>query len=168
MSEVETTAPVASGEIPAAPAADPQDEARLRGISKSIVIGLGGTGHKIVLDVRKRLVEKYGTLDVIPIVSFIQMDTDGAVLARNVNYSEEVNLRRSEIIHATVAGVENLKNRLNDYPHLRTWMKPSALTGHTYQGAGAIRAQGRLAYFWNYSEFTRRLAESYRQVTRDA
>src|SRR5947209_261365 len=168
MSEPEINTPSgAPDSAAAAPAADPQDEARLRGISKSILIGLGGTGHKIILDVRKRLVEKYGTLDVIPIVSFIQMDTDGAVLARNVNYSEEVNLRRSEVIHASVAGVENLKNRLNDYPHLRTWMKPSALTGHTYQGAGAIRAQGRLAYFWNYSEFTRRLAEAYRQVTRE-
>jgi hypothetical protein len=167
MSESEATIPAAAAETSTAPAVDPQDEARLRGISKSIVIGLGGTGHKIVLDVRKRLVEKYGTLDVIPIVSFIQVDTDGAVLARNVNYSEEVNLRRSEIIHATVAGVENLKNRLNDYPHLRSWLKPAALTGDIYQGAGAIRAQGRLAYFWNYAEFTRRLAEAYRQVTKD-
>ena len=92
MSESETTVPSAGAEAAgaatetnmatAATAADPQDEARLRGISKSIVIGLGGTGHKIMLDVRKRLVEKYGTLDVIPIVSFIQMDTDGAVLER--------------------------------------------------------------------------------------
>ena len=160
MSELEVTAPPSPVETAAAPAVDPQDEARLRGISKSIVIGLGGTGHKIVLDVRKRLVEKYGTLDVIPIVSFIQVDTDGAVLARNLNYSEEVNLRRAEVIHASVAGVENLKNRLNDYPHLRSWLKPSALTGDIYQGAGAIRAQGRLAYFWNYPEFTRRLAEA--------
>src|SRR3954466_12828069 len=113
MPEPETTTPPAAAAEPAtappapaqgaAAAVDPQDEARLRGISKSILIGLGGTGHKIILDVRKRLVEKYGTLDVIPIVSFIQMDTDGAVLARNVNYSEEVNLRRSEVIHASVA-----------------------------------------------------------------
>src|ERR1700752_870691 len=126
MSEPETVAPVAHAEVAAAPPADPQDKARLRGVSKSIVIGLGGTGHKIMLDVRKRLVEKYGTLDVIPIVSFIQMDTDGGVLARNVNYSEEVTLPRSEVIHASVAGVETLKNRLNDYPHLRSWLKPSA------------------------------------------
>src|SRR5437867_8899560 len=126
MSEPETTPPPAATEAAAqnpeavtpgtvmsgaaAAAVDPQDEARLRGISKSILIGLGGTGHKIMLDVRKRLVEKYGTLDVIPIVSFIQVDTDGAVLARNLNYSEEVNLRRAEVIHASVAGVENLKH----------------------------------------------------------
>src|SRR5205823_9877614 len=108
MSEPETVAPVAAEAATAAAAVDPQDEARLRGISKSILIGLGGTGHKIILDVRKRLVEKYGTLDVIPIVSFIQVDTDGAVLARNLNYSEEVNLRRAEVIHAYVAGGENL------------------------------------------------------------
>ena len=67
MSERETTAPAPETEAairpesqPApsvpTPAADPQDEARLRGISKSIVIGLGGTGHKVMLDVRKRLV----------------------------------------------------------------------------------------------------------------
>ena len=49
MSEPETIAPPAAETSAAAVAVDPQDEARLRGISKSIVVGLGGTGHKIVL-----------------------------------------------------------------------------------------------------------------------
>src|SRR5947208_608498 len=71
------------------------EDGRLRGISKSILIGVGGTGHRILLDVRKRLMEKYGSWDRIPIVSFIQIDTDTAVLSKDVSYDDRANLDRA-------------------------------------------------------------------------
>src|SRR4051812_49058689 len=80
-------APPAAGR-PAVGAPQEAVEGRLRGISKSIIIGVGGTGYKILLDVRKRLIEKYGSLERIPIVSFLQIDTDAATLERNVNYDD--------------------------------------------------------------------------------
>src|SRR5437764_374080 len=93
-------------------------EGRLRGISKSILIGVGGTGQKILLDVRKRLIEKYGSLERIPIVSFLQIDTDAAALERNVNYDDRANLDRSEVIYASVEGVAQLRGNMHNYPHL--------------------------------------------------
>src|SRR5205823_2147598 len=123
-------APAAPAPPPAAPAAGarpapgaPQEavEGRLRGISKSIIIGVGGTGHKILLDVRKRLIEKYGSLERIPIVSFMQIDTDAATLERNVNFDDRANLDRSEVIYASVEGVPELRGNLHNYPHLVSW-----------------------------------------------
>ena len=35
-----------------------QDDQKLRGISRSLLIAVGGTGHKILLDVRQRLIAK--------------------------------------------------------------------------------------------------------------
>src|SRR3954453_17416791 len=124
-------APAAPAPPAATPAASgrpapggPQEavEGRLRGISKSILIGVGGTGHKILLDVRKRLIEKYGSLERIPIVSFMQLDTDSATLERNVNFSSHANLDRSEVIYASVQGVADLRGNLHNYPHLASWL----------------------------------------------
>src|SRR5262249_54320184 len=162
-----TPTPVSAPSAPsAASAATRTEDGRLRGISKSILIGVGGTGHRILLDVRKRLAEKYGAGDRIPIVSFIQIDTDAAVLSKDVSYDDRVNLDRADIVHATVHGVDTLRDRLHDYPHLRGWLDERALTGDIYQGAGAIRARGRLAFFWNYTTIARQIEADYQQITR--
>lgn len=143
-------------------------DGRLRGISKSILIGVGGTGHKILLDVRKRLIEKYGSLERIPILSFLQIDTDAATLERNVNFNDRANLDRSEVIYASVEGVGGLRGNLHNYPHLASWLDERSLTGDIYQGAGAIRARGRLAFFWNYDRISREIESRYQKITQEA
>ena len=144
------------------------EEGRLRGISRSIIIGVGGTGHQILLDVRKRLVEKYGSLDKIPIVGFLQIDTDQALFGKNPDFDDAVNLDNADKIHTSVHGVDALRRTLKEHPHLRSWLDPRVLTGDIDQGAGAVRARGRLAYFWNYATIARRLEEEMLKVTRDS
>ena len=144
------------------------EDGRLRGISRSILVGVGGTGHQILLDVRKRLIEKYGALDKVPIVGFMQLDTDQAIFAKNPDYDDAVNLDSADKIHTSVHGVDNLRKTLKEHPHLRTWLDPRVLTGDIDQGAGAVRARGRLAYFWNYATIARKLEEEMLQVTKDS
>lgn len=167
----QATAPAGAAEAAAPGREEPREppaEGRLRGISKSIIIGVGGTGHKILLDVRKRLIEKYGGLERIPIVSFLQIDTDAASLDSNVNYDDRSNLDRSEIIYASVKDVGNLRGNLHNYPHLVSWLDERALTGDIYQGAGAIRARGRLAFFWNFDQIARAVEARYQRVTQES
>src|SRR3569833_3049117 len=146
----------------------PADEGRLRGISRSIIIGGGGTGHQIILAVRKRLIEKYGSLDKIPIVGFALLDTDQAIFSKNPDFDAAVNLDSADKIHCSVHGVDNLRKNLRDHPHLRTWLDPRVLTGDIDQGAGAVRARGRLAYFWNYARIAQKLEEEMHMVTKDS
>ena len=144
------------------------DDGRLRGISRSIIIGVGGTGHQILLDVRKRLIEKYESLEKIPIVGFMLLDTDQAIFSKNPDYDDAVNLDNADKIHTSVHGVDNLRKNLREHPHLRTWLDARVLTGDIDQGAGAVRARGRLAYFWNYATIARKLEEEMLKVTRDS
>ena len=68
----QTTTNGTNGTAGAASTTGPQaEDGRLRGISRSLIIGVGGTGHQIMLDIRKRLVDKYGALDKLPIVTFL-------------------------------------------------------------------------------------------------
>jgi len=144
------------------------EDGRLRGISRSLIIGVGGTGHQILLDIRKRLLDKYGSLDKLPIVSFLLLDTDQAIFAKNPDYDDAVNLDVADKIHTSVHGVDSLRKNLREHPHLRTWLDPRVLTGDIDQGAGAVRARGRLAYFWNYNLIARRLEEQMLQITKDS
>ena len=171
MSDTIPTSTAAAGAAPATTASTvvaQADEGRLRGISRSIIIGVGGTGHQIMLDVRRRLVEKHGSLDRIPIVSFMLLDTDQAIFTRNPDYDDAVNLDSADKIHTSVHGVDALRRNLRDHPHLRTWVDPRVLTGDIDQGAGAVRARGRLAYFWNYATIARKLEDEMLKVTRDS
>lgn len=153
---------------PASTTGPQADDGRLRGISRSLIIGVGGTGHGILLDVRKRLMEKYGALDKIPIVSFLLLDTDQAIFSKNPDYEDAVNLDNADKIHTSVHGVDALRRNLKEHPHLRGWLDPRVLTGDIDQGAGAVRARGRLAYFWNYSQIARRLEEQMLQIQKDS
>ena len=148
--------------------ANTADDKRLQGVSRSLIIGVGGTGHQIMLDVRRRLLEKYGALDKLPIVSFLLLDTDQALFAKNPDYDDAVNLDNADKIHTSVHGVDSLRRTLREHPHLRTWLDPRVLTGDIDQGAGAVRARGRLAYFWNYAQIARRLEEQMLAITRDS
>lgn len=144
-----------------------RDEQRLRGISRSLLIAVGGTGHKILLDVRQRLLQKYGSLDKLPIVSFLLLDTDQAIFRPNPNYSDAANLDSADKIHTSVHGVEQLRKNLREYPHLRDWLDPRILQGDIHQGAGAVRARGRLAFFWNYDLIAKRIQEELVEITKD-
>ena len=144
------------------------DDQKMRGVSRSLIIGVGGTGHKIMLDVRERLLQKYGSLDKLPIVSFLLLDTDQAIFGKNPNYSDAANLDNADKIHMSVYGVENLRRNLREYPHLRDWLDPRTLSGDIHQGAGAVRARGRLAFFWNYDTISKRIQEEAVEITKDS
>jgi len=172
----ETTTPSAPPPLPSssspslsnAPALPQNEDQKLRGISRSLMIAVGGTGHKILLDVRQRMIQKYGSLDKLPIVSFLLLDTDQAIFGKNPNYSDAANLDNADKIHCSVHGVEQLRRNLREYPHLRDWLDPRTLSGDIHQGAGAVRARGRLALYWNYDTIARRLEEEYTEITKDA
>jgi hypothetical protein len=159
---------VTTSTAPASTTGPQAEDGRLRGVSRSIIIGVGGTGHQIMLDVRKRLLSKYGSLDKLPIVTFLLLDTDQALFSKNPDYDDAVNLDSADKIHTSVHGVDALRKNLKEHPHLRTWLDPRVLTGDIDQGAGAVRARGRLAYFWNYSQIARRLEEQMLQITKDS
>jgi hypothetical protein len=158
-----SAAPVVAPGTPAA-----QDDQKLRGISRSLLIAVGGTGHKVLLDVRQRMLQKYGSLDKLPIVSFLLIDTDQAIFGKNPNYSDAANLDSADKIHTSVHGVEQLRKNLREYPHLRDWLDPKTLQGDIHQGAGAVRARGRLAFFWNYDQIAKRIQEEVSEITKDS
>ncbi|WP_017295720.1 tubulin-like doman-containing protein [Geminocystis herdmanii] len=130
-------------------------EQEKRGISPTVLIGVGGTGAEVLSRVRRFAEETYGSLDKFPILGFLWIDTDKNYKVTNPKAAGS-KFKDAEICLATVTGTEvetRLKN-MNNYPWIQKWFPNELERSVTSleQGAGQIRACGRFAFFCNYAK----------------
>ncbi|WP_414529818.1 tubulin-like doman-containing protein [Nodularia chucula] len=149
----------------------PQNETQYRRINRTICIGLGGTGRDVLMRIRRLIVDRYGDLKNLPIVSFIHIDTDKAasqvagIRSGSTYHGIDLSFKESEKVSATMSSrdvtmfVEGLERRLEydsygPYDHIGRWFPPQLLRDikAVEEGAKGIRPVGRLAFFHNYQE----------------
>ncbi|WPF88135.1 tubulin-like doman-containing protein [Cyanobacterium aponinum AL20118] len=140
-------------------------------IKRTICIGLGGTGRDILMQIRRLIVDRYGKLSELPVVSFVHIDTDKnasqttGLKTGDTYHGENILFKPAEIVTATMnkqeiddlsKGLErrNPHERTSPYYHIGTWFPKQILKDvkSIENGAGAIRPVGRLAFFHNYSK----------------
>ncbi len=146
------------------------NERQFQGINRTICIGLGGTGQNVLMRIRRLIVDRYGNLNNLPVVSFVHIDTDKeatqAVSLRsgNIYRAVDLGLQEAERVNATMTATEvsNLIQGLEQcrshhhqpspYQHIAQWFPPQLLRNikAIEQGAKGIRPVGRLAFFHNY------------------
>ena len=123
------------------------------GMTPTVIIGLGGTGKEILIKIRRMIVEQYGSLDALPIVSFLHIDTEqnAKVSEAQTVLKQDISLRPIEQVWAKVEDAKAILNKLSAYQYLDEWF-PSELKGtdSILSGAGQIRALGRFAFSLNY------------------
>lgn len=138
-------------------------------VTRTVCIGLGGTGRDILMRLRRLIIDRYGKLENFPIISFLHIDTDvqgGYVtgLKTGDRYrGEDIGFRSHEQVFVSISQddiarfIRNAQNRdprrMGPYDHILRWFDPQLLQNarSIEQGASGIRAIGRLAFFWNYS-----------------
>lgn len=129
--------------------------AEYTGMTPTVVIGVGGTGKEILIKIRRMIVETYGSLDALPIVSFLHIDTEqnAKVSESQTVLKQDISLRPVEQVWAKVEDAKAILNRLTSYPYLAEWF-PASLKGTDtiLAGAGQIRALGRFAFTVNYQQ----------------
>ena len=163
-----------------------KSEAQSQKIRRTICIGLGGTGKDVLMRIRRLIVDKYGSLDALPVVSFVHIDTDKASSnvtgLRTGNFYHGVDLRLSdaEKVAATMSRVEvdNFVREMNRkssnyegspgvYKNIECWFPPQLLKDLKAidEGAKGIRPVGRLAFFHNHRKI-RNALQTAEQRTR--
>lgn len=149
----------------------PGNERQYRGINRTICIGLGGTGRDILMRIRRLIVDRYGDLSNLPIVSFVHIDTDKAasqvtgIRTGSTYHGVDLSFKSAEKVSATmssdevnmfVRGLERRSeyNRHGPYDHIGRWFPPQLLRNikAVEEGAKGIRPVGRLAFFHNYQK----------------
>lgn len=152
-----------------------------RAIKRTIIIGLGGTGRDILMRIRRFIIDKYGKLNNLPIVSFIHIDTDrnafnsSGLPAGNTYHGEDILLQSAErvFISMNAQDVNNLVRDLehkplfdSPYSHIESWLDPRLKKQITSieTGAGGIRPIGRLAFFHNYNQIKEAVESAERRT----
>lgn len=123
-------------------------------VKPTIIVGLGGSGGDILLRIRKRFFEKYGSLSQFPIVSYLWIDTDAT--EKNVEagvFAEQIAFSNQEKLMTTMGDTTKVTNDLNNHPHIKRWFYPGLTKLKTMtEGAGQIRAYSRLGFFEHYGK----------------
>jgi hypothetical protein len=109
----------------------------------TVVIGLGGTGYGVVLKLKKRFIDVYGS--VPEIIRFLSIDTTENIQSREKSPDgNTVVLEPNEIYPISVADPPRI---IMGNDHINEWW-PKEIPAHgILNGAGQIRARGRLALF---------------------
>lgn len=145
----------------------PTDNKQLN-IKRTICIGLGGTGREILMQIRRLIIDKYGKLSNLPIISFVHIDTDineskkTGLKSGDDYHGEKIKFKPGEIVEATMKAQEvddlakglekrSQYERQSPFDHIASWFPPQALKDvkSIEYGAGAMRPIGRLAFFHN-------------------
>ena len=125
------------------------------GMTPTVIIGLGGTGKEVLLKIRRMIVETYGSLESLPIVSFLHIDTEQNAKATEPQMvlKQDISLSPVEQIWAKVENAKPILNNLAAYGYLSEWFPPQLKgTDSILAGAGQVRALGKFAFTTNYSQ----------------
>ncbi|MDE6295220.1 MAG: tubulin-like doman-containing protein [Muribaculaceae bacterium] len=116
-------------------------------LRRTLLIGLGGTGIKAILNAKKMFYENYGQIP--PMIGFIGMDTDKPGLSNasvTANDGTKITLNKSEQLCISVDAPTAIYTN-NQSKKLFDWMPECNVQGLTALsiGAGQMRSNGRFA-----------------------
>lgn len=121
----------------------------------TILVGLGGTGAKVLQHVRRLCLERFGAVDALEGVAWLSLDTDVAskdvtaeLVARDP-FATEISFKEHERLNLKAAFREYLGPNLVNHPHIREWWDSSLAIADDFnleQGAGQIRPLSRLVF----------------------
>src|SRR5262249_11009685 len=84
----------------------------------TLVSGVGSFGRRALLELRCRLIDRFGELDRLPLLRFLYIDTDPEAVKAAVRGHQDVALRPSEVYHLALQPVSHYRRRpldqLND------------------------------------------------------
>lgn len=119
----------------------------------AVIIGLGGTGQEVISMIKRMIIERFGGLDQLPIVSFLHLDTasEDAKLTPTSVLGHDISLTQRERVTLKMpAMIDGGASYLANHPMIQEWFPPSLRIENNFAlGAGAVRAFGRIAFAEN-------------------
>lgn len=152
-------------------AALPKERKDFKAVSPTLLVGIGGTGKEILLRFRRLVVERYGSLGVLPFIQYVHLDTDRTRAAQeqyDVKSEDDplyakLRFQPSERVSLTIdGGTGKYVEHINRFPNIKRWFEAKgkiASMGDLGEGAGQFRMASRLGFFHgqNFGNLTSRL-----------
>jgi len=136
-------------------------------IVPTLIIGVGGTGLEVITRIRRLIVESYGSLERLPVVAFLHIDTDEKYDIKKPEMAGPP-LEDYEKFWASVTREEaqKIKNDPTTYSWYHDWLPPELTPQElvSQQGAGQIRACGRFAFFYNHQAIQEKCEQAENRI----
>lgn len=134
-------------------------------ITRTLFVGLGGTGVKSILRAKQCFLDAYG--EVPPMVAFLAIDTDKAIREKSLpsRSGKEVKLSENEICFCAITGsaLDIYRKNLTQFQWLPK-RNASFLNNLKNTGAGAVRSNGRFLARHNAVEISKRVASKVTEI----
>ena len=134
-------------------------------ITRTLFVGLGGTGVKAILRAKQCFVDAYG--EVPPMVAFLAVDTDKKIRDASLptRKGKEVRFAENEICFCGITGsaLDIYRNHLIKFQWLPK-RNVSFLANLKNTGAGQIRSNGRFLARHNAAEIKKRVASKVTEI----
>lgn len=116
----------------------------------TLVIGLGGTGHEVLVRLKARFIETFGE-DIFRVVKLRAFDTADESIVVPMESGDMVRLDKdSELINIGHVPVQGIIRNIDKSPTIQVWLPESLPVRAITAGAKQIRPLGRLALFYHY------------------
>ena len=122
----------------------------------TLIVGIGNLGRRALMELRCRLLDRFGDLTKLPLLRFLYLDTDKAALHQAQRGAPEISLQPGEVHHLPLQPMAHYRRRQLD--QLSEWLPREKLYAlpRSLQTQGG-RALGRLAFADNYLRLVTRL-----------
>lgn len=142
------------------------NEEREGAIRPTLFLGLGGTGKEILLRLRRKFYERYG-MSGLPCTAYLWIDTDTRDrmaqgeqmddIFRAVAFQEN---ERIGLLQGSVKDhLSGVFENKGQWEHIHRWLYPEVerFGSEISDGAGGVRAVGRLTFFFHYLKIRDRI-----------
>lgn len=131
------------------------------GFRRAIVIGLGGTGVRTLVHIKREFIKHFQGLP--PVVKLLGFDTDEASHETLQLNGENITLSTPEFTKLTAM---KLRSLIEKTPEIQAWVPPEGRMSmrDIVGGTGARRPSGRLALFNRATQVYDTIGQAYRSV----
>lgn len=130
----------------------------------TVILGVGGYGRRALMELRCRLIDRFGDLEKLPLIRFLYVDTDHDAIKAAQRGAAEVAFRSHEVYHLPLQQPSHYRRRQLD--QLTEWLPREKLYAvpRSLKTQGG-RALGRLAFTDNYVRLVARLKREVQQAS---
>ncbi len=135
------------------------------GLRPTLIIGLGGTGHEVLVRLKARYLDAYGE-DVFRIIKLLAFDTADEAKNTITEDGTPVQLDRGpELIHIGNVPTQRILKQIDLHPTIKAWLPTNMPSRSITAGAQQVRPMGRLALFTHFPKIKQFLEQAIRALS---
>jgi hypothetical protein len=132
-------------------------------VRPTLIIGLGGTGHEVLVRLKAKLLDVFGK-DIFEVVRLLCFDTADESLQASTSKGETVTLEEHELISISNVPVPGILANKNQWSTIHSWIPTNLPVTAVTAGARMVRALGRVSFFFHYGIIKSRIEKAIEDV----